>query len=71
MEFPVTAEPLQIKVEAWGQECNFNHEIVAAIELTTWELVPKWDKLILLMKRLVEFLGLPLPEPEPREMEVT
>ena len=69
MYFPVTAEPLQIRVEAWADECNYHHTITIAIELQPWAYVPAWNKLIVLLTRMLQFMGAPIPKPTPTEAE--
>ena len=68
--FPVTAEPLQIKVEAYSVAAIYSHTVTIGLELTPWEQVPAWDKLITLIRHLIEAIGLPLPPPKVTEMTV-
>ena len=62
MWFPVTAEPLQIKVEAWANVTTYQHVMTIAIELVPWEYVPAWDRLIALLSRMLQFMGAPVPK---------
>lgn len=57
MEFPVTAEPMNIKVEAYGETCKYNHTLQIGLELIPWKDVPRWDKMLMFYKRFAEMLG--------------
>jgi len=56
--FPVVASPLKCKVEAWSDNCDYNHTITVAVELTPFEQVPMWDKLVSSLDSLLEFIGI-------------
>lgn len=67
MYFAVTAAPLEVKVEAWADNTNYDHTITVALELTPWRYVPAWDKMIALLSSLLKFVGAKLPTPTVEE----
>ena len=60
--FPVTAEPMEIRIEAWADSTNYDHIITIGIELMPWGQVPAWKRQIALMEEWLKFIGAPLPE---------
>ena len=60
--FPVTAEPMEIRIEAWADSTNYDHIITIGIELMPWGQVPAWTRQIALMEEWLKFIGAPLPE---------
>lgn len=72
--FPVTAAPLTIKVIAWSYDdaftaqAGYDHTITACLELTPFTMIPAWDKLIWLMTKMVQALGVYVPKPKVTEM---
>ena len=65
--FPITAEPLKVKVEGWSNSCTYNHVITIGLEVTPWRYIPAWDKLVSLWKAFMNFIGAPIPEPTAEE----
>lgn len=65
--FPVTAEPLTIKVVAWANGTTYQHVITAGLELTPFTMVPAWDKLIGVLIKIARMMGARIPKEQPTE----
>lgn len=63
--FPVTAEPLTIRVEAWSYDTpkdkasGYSHTITIGLELTPFSMVPAWDRLIGVLTKIAQMIGVP------------
>ena len=55
-------EPLQIKIEAYADSTLYNHTITVAVELTPYEYIPAWDKLVSLLTDISMVLGVETPK---------
>jgi len=55
--FPVDAAPLNIKVIAYALNTSFPHTITAAIELSPFNIHPRWQELLEYAKEIAVLLG--------------
>ena len=65
--FPVTASPMDIVIEAYSDNCNWEHTLTVGIELQPWNLVPAWDILVDFLITMGEALGIWAPTYTQRE----
>lgn len=66
---PVTAAPLGIKVEAYEDDCDFDHTIQIGVEITPWNMVARHEEQAKYMRLFVQSLGVPIPKEEPSEFK--
>lgn len=65
--FPVTAAPMVIKVIAYSHDdindcdAGFPHLIIIGLELTPWNMIPPWERLLLIWERVAKIFGVTLP----------
>uniref|UniRef100_A0A6H1ZME3 Uncharacterized protein n=1 Tax=viral metagenome TaxID=1070528 RepID=A0A6H1ZME3_9ZZZZ len=68
--FPVTAHPLNIRVEAYADNCIFEHTVQIGLELMPWLMVPRWEELLEMLTEFWKELGIKIPPTTPQEMKM-
>ena len=66
---PVTAFPLNIKVEGYSVGTTYPHTVQLGLEVMPFAMVPQWEKLVRLNEKLLEAIGIPLPPIIEEEVE--